>query len=326
MSTNVFKFSPAKREGVGLFIGIAGGTGSGKTMSALRLAAGIAGGKRIAALDTEGRRMSHYASDFAFDVSDLLPPFRPERFAQAAKDAEQAGYGVLVVDSFSHEWAGEGGILEWHDEIKGDNEKLNMSAWIKPKVAHKAMISSFLQRRIPIVFCFRAEEKTDVGPGGKPIALGWTPIGDSRFMFELTTMITLANDKPGRVNYDLPRKIQRQHLHLFPDGELIGEEAGQQLAAWVRGDDIGGVGPSGKSKAEQVVDQLITGVQTAKDSDAINLLLNGETATKQIEWLLSKRPEEHARLYRAVNAHRTKVDGDMPDMDGPADQAEAQAA
>jgi hypothetical protein len=32
-------------------------------------------------------------------------------------------------------------------------------------------------------------------------------------------------------------------------------------------------------------------------------------------------PEEHARLYRAVNAHRTKVDGDMPDMDG-ADRAE----
>jgi hypothetical protein len=123
-----------------------------------------------------------------------------------------------------------------------------MSAWIKPKMAHKAMISSFLQRRIPIVFCMRAEEKTGVGPGGKPVALGWTPIGDPRFMFELTTMITLANDKPGRVNYDLPRKIQRQHLHLFPDGELIGEEAGAQLAAWARGDDIGGVGPPARAR------------------------------------------------------------------------------
>lgn len=324
--SNVFKFSPAKREGVGLFIGIAGGTGSGKTYSALRIAKGIAGAKRIAAIDTEGRRMSHYASDFAFDVSDLLPPFRPERFAQAAKDAEAAGYGVLVIDSFSHEWAGEGGVLEWHDEIKGDNEKMNMSAWIKPKMAHKAMISSFLQRRIPIVFCMRAEEKIGVGPGGKPIALGWTPIGDPRFMFELTTMITLANDKPGRVNYDLPRKIQRQHLHLFPDGELIGEEAGQQLAAWARGDDIGGVGPSGKSKAEQAVDALIVAVQATKSSEEINAVLMADTAAKQIIWLQEKRPEEHARLYRAVNAHRTKVDGDMPDMDGPADQAEAQAA
>ncbi len=311
---NVFKFNPAKREGVGLFVGIAGGTGSGKTYSALRVAKGIAGGKKIAAIDTEGRRMSHYATDFAFDVADMLPKFRPERFAQAAKDAEDAGYGVLVIDSFSHEWAGEGGVLEWHDEIKGDNEKLNMSAWIKPKMAHKSMISSFLQRRIPIVFCMRAEEKTGVGPGGKPIALGWTPIGDSRFMFELTTMITLANDKPGRVNYDLPRKIQRQHLHLFPDGELIGEEAGAQLAAWARGDDIGGVGPSGKSKAEQAVDTLITDVQALKTGEAITAHLQGEKNAAAITWLLAKRPEEHARLYRAVNQHRTKVDGDMPDL------------
>ncbi len=312
--TNVFKFSPAKREGVGLFVGIAGGTGSGKTYSALRLAKGIANGKPIAAIDTEGRRMSHYASEFKFDVSDMLPQFRPERFAQAAKDAEAAGYGVLLIDSFSHEWAGEGGVLEWHDEIMGDDPKKNMSSWIKPKMGHKAMISSFLQRRIPVIFCMRAEEKTGVGPGGKPIALGWTPIGDPRFMFELTTMITLANDRPGRVNYELPRKIQRQHLHLFPDGELIGEEAGQQLAAWARGEDIGGVGPAGKSKAEQAVDTLIDEVQKTRTGEEINVLLAGEKNAAAITWLLAKRPEEHARLYRAVNQHRTKVDGDMPDL------------
>lgn len=321
--SEVFEFKPAKRVGVGLFVGIAGGTGSGKTYSALRVAKGIAGGKRIAAVDTEGRRMSHYATDFDFDVADMLAPFRPERFADAAKNAEAKDYGVLVIDSFSHEWAGEGGVLEWHDEIAGDDPKKNMSGWIKPKMAHKAMISSFLQRRIPIVFCLRAEEKTGVGPGNKPVALGWTPIGDPRFMFELTTMITLGNDKPGRVNYDLPRKIQRQHLHLFPDGELIGEEAGAQLAAWARGDDIGGVGPSGKSKAEQAVDKLIADVQACKTGDEINKLLASDTAAKQVTWLLDKRPEEHGRLYRAVNAHRTKVEGDMPDLEEPSQQKAA---
>lgn len=310
----VFEFKPAKRSGVGLFVGIAGGTGSGKTYSALRVAKGIAGTKRIAAIDTEGRRMSHYATDFDFDVADMVPPFRPERFGDACKDAEAKQYGVLVIDSFSHEWAGEGGVLEWHDEIMGESQAKNMSAWIKPKMAHKSMISSFLQRRIPIVFCMRAEEKTGVGPSGKPVDKGWTPIGDPRFMFELTTMITLANDKPGRVNYDLPRKIQRQHLHLFPDGELIGEEAGQQLAAWARGEDIGGVGPSGKSKAEQAVDALINEIQKCKTSSEIAEVLMKESAAKQIAWLKDKRPEEDARLTRAINAHRTKIDGDMPDL------------
>ena len=311
MST--IEFKKAKREGVGLFIGIAGGPGSGKSYSALRIAKGIAGGKRIAAVDTEGRRLSHYATDFDFDTADMLPPFRPERFSDAAKDAEAAGYGVLLIDSASHEWSGEGGILSWHDDLKGDDEKKNMSAWIRPKTAHKAMINSFLQRRIPIIFCFRAEEKVKVGPGGRPENQGWMPIGDPRFMFELTTMITLANDKPGRVNYNLPRKIQRQHLHLVPDGELIGEEAGQQLAAWARGDDIGGVGPSGKSKAEQVVDTLILEIQALKTGDQITAHLQAEKPAVAIAWLLDKRPEEHARLYRAVSAHRTKVDGDMPE-------------
>lgn len=302
-------FTRARREGVGLFVGLAGGTGSGKSYSALRLARGIAGSKRIAAVDTEGRRLSHYATDFDFDAADMLPPFRPERFADAAKDAEKAGYGVLVIDSMSLEWAGEGGVIAWHDELKGDDEKKNMSAWIRPKVAHKSMINSFLQRHIPIVLCFRAEEKVKVGPGGRVENQGWTPIGDSRMMFELTTMITLSNERPGRVDYSLPRKIQRQHLHLFPDGELITEEAGAQLAAWARGDDIG----PARSKAELAVDALIAEIGKAASDGEIAAVLVEEKAAKQIEWLLEKRPEEHARLGRAVDAHRARLAGDMPD-------------
>lgn len=234
-----FIFKPAAREGVGLFIGVAGPSGSGKTFSALRLAKGIAGATgRIAAIDTEARRMSHYDKQFKFDVADMAPPFRPERFADAAKDAEKAGYSVLVIDSFSLEWAGEGGVLDWHDEIKGNDEKKNMSAWIKPKMAHKAMIASFMQRRIPIVFCMRAEDKVGVGAGGKPVSLGWTPIGDPRFMYELTAFLTLSNETPGLVSYKLPHKVQEQHRHLFPEMQQITETAGEQLRAWAAGADL----------------------------------------------------------------------------------------
>ena len=41
-----------------------------------------------------------------------------------------------------------------------------------------------------------------------------------------------------------------------------------------------------------------------------------ETATKQIDWLKDKRPEEHDRLTRAINQQRTKIGGDMPEMGG----------
>lgn len=293
-----FTFAPAKRAGVGLFVGVAGGTGSGKTFSALRIARGIAGPTgKIAAIDTEAKRMSHYAGRFDFDVTDMGPPFRPERFAQAAADAEKAGYAVLVIDSMTHEWAGEGGVLDWHDELKGDDERQNMRAWIKPKTAHKAMIGSLLQRHIPIVFCFRAEEKVKVGPGGKPEPQGWTPIGDSRFMFELTTMITLSNEAPGIVSYKLPRKIQEQHLTFFPDGEPITERAGEQLAAWARGDEP-------IDKAASLTDALIAAVNDKASDEAIAEYLSGEKEAKQVAALKERKPELYTKLNEAIVAKR----------------------
>lgn len=296
-----FTFAPAKREGVGLFVGVAGGTGSGKTFSALRIAKGIAGPNgKIAAIDTEARRMSHYADYFKFDVSDMAPPFRPERFAQAAEDAERAGYSVLVIDSFSLEWVGEGGVLDWHDHLAGDDPKKNMQAWIKPKGAHKAMIQSFLQRRIPLVLCMRAEEKVKVGPGGKPEPQGWMPIGDPRFMFELTTMLTLSNESPGRVSYKLPRKIQEQHLAIFPDGEFITERAGEMLAAWARGEDVG----AKADKTAKVVDDLLAEVEACADEDAIAAVLSREKVVAAVAWMLDRRKDQHDRLFEGVKARR----------------------
>jgi hypothetical protein len=55
-----FEFRPAKREDVGLLIGRSGGTGSGKTFTAMRLAKGIAGDRKFAVIDTEAGRAKHY--------------------------------------------------------------------------------------------------------------------------------------------------------------------------------------------------------------------------------------------------------------------------
>lgn len=303
--TNVqsLTFAPAKRQGVGLFVGVAGGTGSGKTFSALRMARGIAGPTgKIAALDTEARRMSHYSSRFQFDVADLLPPFRPSRFAEAAEAAERAGYSVLVIDSMTHEWAGEGGVLDWHDQIAGDDPKKNMQGWIKPKGEHKAMISSFLTRRIPIVFAFRAEEKVKVGAGGRPESQGWMPIGDSRFMFELTTMLTLSNEAPGVVNLKLPSKVQEQHLGFFPDGKHITEDAGAALGAWARGEDF-------VDKPTTITNALVAKVNAATSEEGVLDALDGETERKQTDWLKANRPDLDKKLNDAIATKRGTLMG-----------------
>jgi hypothetical protein len=51
-----------------------------------RLAAGIAGDKPFAVIDTENRRALHYADRFRFDHAELRPPFRPDAYADADRN------------------------------------------------------------------------------------------------------------------------------------------------------------------------------------------------------------------------------------------------
>lgn len=248
-----FQFKPAIREQVGLLIGLAGGTGSGKSFSALRLASGISGDKPFAVIDTEAGRIRHYADQFKFDAGDLNAPFTPQSYAEAILAADDAGYPVVVVDSMSHEWAGEGGVLEMHDDevdrMAGDDwkkrEAVNIAGWIKPKTQHKKMVQRLLQVRAHIILCFRAEEKIEmVREDGKmkivpKVSLtginGWIPITEKNLPFELTASFLLTADAPG---VPKPIKLQNQHRSMFPLDKPIDEESGKRVAAWARGEKV----------------------------------------------------------------------------------------
>jgi hypothetical protein len=246
-----FTFRPAKREAVGLLIGLAGASGSGKTFSALRLAKGLAGGKPFCLIDTEAGRAKHYADQFAFDHGDLHAPFSPACYAEAIGAADAAGYPVIVVDSASHEHAGEGGILDMQeDELRrmaGDDwkkrEAVKMASWVKPKMEHKRMVQKLLQVRAHLILCFRAEAKIEMVKGAngrmevRPKETltsldGWIPICEKSLPFELTASFLLLPDAPG-----IPRaiKLQEQHRGFFPAGKHITEAAGVALAAWAAG-------------------------------------------------------------------------------------------
>jgi len=237
-------FRPAIRENVGLIIGMFGASGSGKTYSAMRLASGLSGGKPFAVIDTESRRALHYADMFKFDHGELHAPFRPEAYSEAIKAADNAGYPVIVVDSCSHSWAGEGGVLDWQetelDRMAGDDyrkrEACKMAAWIKPKMAHKAMIQRLLQVKAHLILCFRAEEKSAIEKDekGKTVIVqkGWQPICEKNFPFELTMSFLLTPDKPG---YPQPVKLQEQHKGAVRLDKPIDEEAGKLLLAWASG-------------------------------------------------------------------------------------------
>jgi hypothetical protein len=247
-----FTFRDAVRENVWLLLGFAGGTGSGKTYSALRVASGVANGHTFVGIDTENGRMSYYADDFTFRVGEIFAPFRPEKYEQAIHAAVEhlASLGVpeqnrvVVVDSMSHEWYGDGGCLDWHDELMGTDMSKNLSAWIKPKRAHKQMVTALLQVRAHVVLCFRAEEKVESVKDEKTNRQvivkkkslsgldGWIPIAEKNLPYEMTVSCLLMADRPG---LPLPIKLPEQLRPMVPLDRPLDEHVGRRLAEWAAG-------------------------------------------------------------------------------------------
>src|SRR3990167_5203793 len=192
-----YQFRPAVRENTPLIIGIAGPTKSGKTMSALRVATGLANGGQIAMINAEGLRGHQYADSFKYVTCDLSPPFRPDCYTEALKAAASLNPAVVIIDSASHMHDGPGGILEWHEEIldrmaQGDRakrERCNFTAWIEPKASENQFIYQMLDMKCPVIICLRAKEKIKIVKGQSPIDLGWQPIVGERVAFE--TIFTL---------------------------------------------------------------------------------------------------------------------------------------
>jgi hypothetical protein len=268
-----FTFSPARRERVGLSIALAGSSGSGKTKSALEIATGLAGPDgKICVIDTEGRRALHYATQYRFDHLDFQPPYSPERCTQAISDAQSAGYDVVIFDSASDEYEGEGGLGDIHDaearrmatydgklqEWKID--AMSAPAWRAPKLRHKASLIRRI-RSFPgfVIFCLRAEEKVrfeKVKDGNREktviVPIGWQPVCEKRFMYDMTLSLTLAPETKGKPRFDLTHKVIDDHLSFFPEGQFIGRRAGECLRAWATGADIPKATPaSGTTSAAQ---------------------------------------------------------------------------
>lgn len=202
--------------GGGFIMGLAGATGSGKTFTGFRVARGAAAqalgldfnnpehlekiDAAIAVIDTESRRALHYKARngaqpslytsargalFGFRHAELDAPYTPEAYYKLIDAADQRGYAVILIDSWSHEWDGEGGLMDMHDEIQDamlaqaeqrarqnnngnlphwwrddeQRDKLNIGAWNKPKRANKRLVNRMLRANAHIIICMRAEDK-----------------------------------------------------------------------------------------------------------------------------------------------------------------------
>jgi hypothetical protein len=200
-------FKKATKEQAKLRLSIDGVSGSGKTYTALQLASRIVErhGGRIAVVDTEHGSASKYADAFDFDVVELEPPFDPRRFIKLMADAQAAGYTVLVMDSLSHAWFGEGGLLDLVDEIaKANAAKWKTSpntyaAWKEGTAIQNALADTIIRSNLHIIATLRAKadyvQSIDKNGRTKIEKVGTAPIQKEglEYEFDITLSMDLTN-------------------------------------------------------------------------------------------------------------------------------------
>jgi len=149
------RFQKAVKSQAKLRLAIQGPSGSGKTYTGLILATVLANGGRVAVIDTEHGSSAKYADVFDFDVLELHN-FAPSDYIQAIEAAEDEGYGVVLIDSLSHEWEGAGGIMEAHD-LAAEKSGNSYTAWNIPTKLHRKLVDKILQSSCHIICTMRAK-------------------------------------------------------------------------------------------------------------------------------------------------------------------------
>lgn len=166
----------AKRTKAKLKIGLQGPSGSGKTYSALLLAYGITNDwSKVLVIDTENNSADLYAHLGNYKVLPLEPPFTPEKYIEAIAFAEKALLvadvasqnnatietiatsaepAVIIIDSISHEWEGQGGILDIHNSMAGNS----FTNWGKLTPRHNSFINKILQSKCHVICNIRAKQ------------------------------------------------------------------------------------------------------------------------------------------------------------------------
>lgn len=225
-------FQKAQRKKAKLRLALCGPSGSGKTYSALLIAQGLAPNGRIALIDTERGSGELYSDLVDYDVDQLSSPFTPKRYIELIQEAEQAGYEVLIIDSLTHAWSGEGGILDMHDKAALASRSGNsFTAWREVTPQHNALVEKVLSANLHVITTMRtktAYDMVDDGNGKKrPIKIGLAPVQRDGMEYEFTIVMDLSIDgHVATATKDRTRLLDGQHF-------IPTAETGAMIKEWL---------------------------------------------------------------------------------------------
>lgn len=229
-------FRKAERRKSKLRLGITGPAGSGKTYSALLLAQGLGG--RIALIDTENGSGDLYSDLCDYDICNISAPYDVRKYLSAIHDAENERYDIIIIDSLSHAWAGDGGLLDMQGKI-ADSGRNSYAAWRQVTPLHNKLIEAMLTSPAHIIATMRSkmDYAQDKDEKGKTIIrkVGLAPVQREGMEYEFTLVFDLGINHLVTVSKDRTSLFDGQNFIITPDtGEKLRDwlETGTEVTPW----------------------------------------------------------------------------------------------
>lgn len=230
-------FEKVSRQKAKLRMALTGVSGSGKTLSALYIAYGITGDwSKVALIDTEHERARFYANRDDLGTGEFLycsmtPPYSPTKYKQLVSEGAQAvgSDGVVIVDSFSHAWNNEGGVLEIKDKIASKQGMNGYTAWNEAGREQNSLVNTILAVDCHVIVTMRSKMDyvLEVNDKGKqtPRKVGLAPVQRDDTEYEFDIVLDINRDHVARASKDT--------TFLDRYGEVITPQLGTDLAAWL---------------------------------------------------------------------------------------------
>lgn len=243
----------AERRKAKLRLGIAAPSGAGKTYSALLLAFGLGG--KVGLIDTEHGSGDLYAHLGDYDIISIEAPYTVPKYLQAIKAFEEAGYDTIIIDSLSHAWAGDGGLLDKQGKIADSGKANGFAAWRTITPEHNSLVEAMLRSPCHIIATMRAKQEyvLEANDKGKqtPKKVGLAPVQRDGMEYEFTVMLDIDMNHVASASKD--------RTSLF-DGRYfkIAQETGAELLQWL---DAGVEGPH--------VAAILDGIKNAQNLTAL---------------------------------------------------------
>lgn len=274
----------AERKKAKLRMGLVASSGAGKTYSALKIAFGLGG--KVGLIDTEHSSGDLYANMGDYDIIDIIAPYTIDKYLNAIKSFEKAGYDVIIIDSLSHAWAGDGGLLDKQGKIADSGKGNSYTAWRNITPEHNSLIEAMLSSPAHIIATMRAKTEyvMETNDKGKqmPKKVGMAPVQRDGMDYEFTVVFDIDSKHHASASKD--------RTGMF-DGEIfkIDENTGVQLLEWLNtGVD-----------AEAMYQAVLNGIE---QSETVDLLKSNVESALQIlpESLHEKIKEVKIKRYREL--------------------------